>query len=111
MERGSNQLIWFQEDMEPIYFSHPYAGISVITVSPAIQHQGIGTLLFQEIATRIKQRGEISYLFSSIVLSPITNVPSILFHEKMEFNRIACTYYPELFWLKNYQRILYGKKL
>lgn len=111
MEQGSSTLIWFRKDIEPIYFSHPHATISVIAVSPATRHKGIGAALLQEVVKRIKQRSEISYLFSSVVSSPITNFPSIVFHEKMEFDRIAFTNYPELFLLKNYQSILYGKRL
>ena len=111
MKKGSNNLVWFRKDIEPIYFSHPHANISVIAVSPVSQYKGVGTCLLQEVAKRITQGGEIPYLFSFVVSSPITNFPSMLFHEKMGFDRIAFTYYTEIFGLKNYQSILYGKEL
>jgi GNAT superfamily N-acetyltransferase len=111
MEAGSSRLFWFQKELEPIYFAHPHATIKVIAALPAPGRRGVGAALLQAAVERIKQRGAIPYLFSSVVSSPITNFPSMLFHEKMGFDRVAFTNYPEFHLLKNYQSILYGKRL
>ena len=103
--------IWFQEDMEPLYFSSPHAVIAPIAVSPAAKHKGVGTALLQEAIKRIKQRKDVIYLFSFIVLFPITNTSSMLFHEKCGFDRIAATSYLDVYELKPYQSVLYGKRL
>lgn len=103
--------IWFQEHMEPLYFSSPHAVIAPIAVSPTAKHKGVGTALVQEAIKRIKQRQDILYLFSFVVLFPIINTSSILFHEKCEFDRIAVTSYLDACELKPYQSVLYGKRL
>jgi ribosomal protein S18 acetylase RimI-like enzyme len=103
--------IWFQQDLEPVYLSYPHANIGGIAVSPATKQKGIGTALLQEAIKRIKQREMVSYLFSAVVFSPITNLPSILFHEKSGFDRVAFVNFQNLYNLENYQCVLYGKKM
>jgi ribosomal protein S18 acetylase RimI-like enzyme len=103
--------VWFQKDMEPLYFSLPHAVIAPVAVSPGTRQKGVGTALFQEAVKRIKQRKDILYVFSFVAVSPITNVPSLIFHEKMDFDRIAVTGYINAYELENYQSILYAKRL
>lgn len=109
MDQGHSPL-WFREDLKSTYFSHPHADIGGIAVSPAASHKGVGTALLKAVEKELKKQN-VPYIFSFVVFSPITNIPSILFHEKHGFERIALTHYPKLFGMKNYQSILYGKKL
>jgi ribosomal protein S18 acetylase RimI-like enzyme len=103
--------LWFQKDMESLYFSLPHADIAPVAVSPGTRQKGVGTALFQEAVKRIKQRKDILYVFSFVAVSPITNVPSLIFHEKMGFDRIAVTGNKNAYGLENYQSILYAKRL
>jgi len=102
---------WFHKAMESIYFSSPHTEITPIAVSPAAKQKGVGTALLQEAIKRLQQRKEVLYVFSFIVLFPITNLPSMIFHEKSGFDRIAVTSYLDAYGLTNYQSILYAKRL
>lgn len=108
--KEESSAYWLNENFKSTYFAHPHADINVIVVSPDANHKGVGTALLKAVEQEIRKQN-IPYLFSLVVLSPLTNVPSLLFHEKHGFDRIAITSYPELFGIKNYQSILYGKKL
>lgn len=109
MEKGAEAWWFIPELMEP-YFSLPHADIGGIAVLPEASHKGVATNLLTAAIAAIKQK-RIPYLFSFVVLSPVTNMPSILFHEKNGFHRIALVNESEFFQLKKYQSFLYGKKL
>lgn len=108
--RSAQSASWFREDLQPVYFARPHADIGAIAVSPKAGHRGVGATLLSRAEEELRRQG-VLYLFSLVVASPITNVPSLLFHEKHGFGRVAFTSHHELFGLKNYQSILYGKKL
>lgn len=102
---------WNKPDLKEEYFSKPHFDIGIIATAPNTQKSGIATSLLNE-AINIAQNQDISYLFSFIVISPLINYPSIQFHKKNGFEKIAILKkIPFLFSLKNYQSNLYAKKL
>jgi ribosomal protein S18 acetylase RimI-like enzyme len=103
-------VFWFRPELKDLYFSLPHAAMAGIGLLPEIAHKGIAKELLAAATAEVKKEN-ISYLFSFIALSPMTNIASMLFHERNGFERIATCTIPELFGLKNYQSILYGKKL
>lgn len=98
---------WEKQEMKYIYFSKPHAYVSGIAVDPAYAKQGIATKLFNEALKYIKA----PYIFSIVVTSPVKNIPSILFHGKQGFERVASIHYENRAELDNYQSIVYSKRI
>jgi GNAT superfamily N-acetyltransferase len=109
MSRNADAF-WFRPEMKESFFIMPHADLGGISVLPEHEHQGIATKMLGVAEREVKAKG-IAYLFSFVVLSPVINFPSIMFHEKNGFDRLACVNAPELFEMKNFQSFLYGKKL
>jgi len=106
----SDKTIWLLPELKDIYFSSPHANIGGIAVSPTAGRHGIGTELLNTAEQKLKEKG-ISHLFSFVIISPITNIPSKNFHEKNGFQKAAEATAPEMFGLKNFKSTLYYKNL
>lgn len=101
---------WLKPELKDVYFSQPHASVGFIGVDPNAQERGVGTALLKAAIEKIKAKG-IDYLFSFVVLSPLTNFPSMMWHEKNGFERVAVSSPHPLFGMENYQSFLYGRKL
>ena len=101
---------WNMPEIQDAYFSLPHADIGGIAVLPEVANRGVATDLLNRAIDEIRNKN-IPYLFSLVVVSPITNTPSILFHEKNGFQRLALVTEPDYFEYKQYQSIIYGKSL
>ena len=101
---------WLRPDLKDIYFSNPHAYIYGLGVLPEAKHQGIATEMLQ-VAERQVRLQHISWLFSAIVTSPVTNCASMLFHEKNGFERVALTRPAQELGMKEFQNLYYGKRL
>lgn len=108
--RKETNAYWFKPSMEKIYFSLPHAATGGIAVLPNAAQKGIGSQLLHAAENEVKAKG-IPYLFAFVVISPLTNIASILFHERNGYQRFASNTMPEMFGMKNFQSFLYGKKL
>ncbi len=109
MKRESNAF-WFKPELKEAFFALPHADIGGLAVLPHTTNSGIATKLLEFVIPEIARKS-IPYVFSFVVLSPVTNVPSMLFHEKNGFERIAVNTVPKLFGMKMFQSILYGRKI
>jgi ribosomal protein S18 acetylase RimI-like enzyme len=105
-----NEVIWFRPDLKDLYFSKPHADIGGVGVLPEASQHGLATKMLHEVEKQVHERG-VAYLFSFVVLSPVTNFPSMMFHEKNGFERIAVLVPKSSYGMEGYQSLLYGKKL
>ena len=103
-------VLWYKPEMREIYFSVPHAAMAGIGLLPEFANKGIAKELLDSAIREVRKK-EIPYLFSFVAVSPMTNIASLLFHERNGFGRIACCTTSEMFGLKNYQSFLFGKKL
>lgn len=101
---------WLKPELKESFFAMPHAHIGGLAVLSRQTNSGIATKLLNSVIPEIRKK-KIPYIFSFVVLSPVTNIPSMLFHEKNGFERIALDAVPELFGMKNFQSILYGKRI
>lgn len=106
----SDEVSWLRPDLKDLYFSKPHADIGGLAVLPEFGKTGIATKLLIASIEKIKEKN-IPYLFSFVVISPITNFPSMIWHEKNDFERVAVSNPHTLFDMKNYQSFLFGKKI
>ena len=102
--------VWYHPELKEAYFALPHADIGGIGVLPDINEKGVATELLNQALEELKKK-QIIYLFSFVILSPITNIPSILFHEKNGFERIALCPEAEIYEMKDFSSIMYGKKI
>ena len=103
-------VVWLQRSSQEQYLAKPHADIRGIGVSPEAGRRGVATKLLHATEDRARAR-DISHLFSFVVISPVTNVPSVLFHEKNGFDRWTVLEPCSLFGIDDYQSILYAKSL
>ena len=106
---NDSPVFWENLQMKELYFSRPHAYLSGIAVDPEYAKQGIATQLLKEALMRLSK--DVAYLFSIVVVSPLNNTPSIMFHEKNDFKRVASIQYSRRAELDNYQSIVYAKRL
>jgi ribosomal protein S18 acetylase RimI-like enzyme len=112
-ERGlesDDQVDWIIPDMERVYFSTTPAEVGGIAVSTNQSRKRIATDMLQMAIDRLK-RNNVKYLFSFVIVSPITNTASLLFHEKNGFERVGILKPCFLYGLNNFQSILYARKI
>lgn len=98
---------WFKPELKENYFSKEHRCLGKMGVLPDKWGKGIGTELLDIVIQNI----DVPYLYSFVVLSPISNMASMLFHEKNGFERVAISVSKHLFGMENYRSILYAKKL
>ena len=108
--RKEADALWFRPELKDVFFAKPHADIGGIAVLPGDEQKGFASQMLAHVEKELQAKG-ISYVFSFIVLSPVVNFPSMMFHEKNGFERLALVPAPELFVMKNFQSFLYGKKL
>lgn len=107
---ASDEMFWYQPQLKEVYFSLPHADVGGLAVLPHVGRGGIATQMLHHAEQEVLKKG-INYLFSFVVFSPVTNLPSLLFHEKYGFERVAVSLPHTLFGMQGYQSILYAKKL
>ena len=95
---------------QSIYFAEPHAYIHKVAIDRESQSRGTATSLLREAEDQVRDR-EIPWLFSMIVISPVTNVSSMLFHEKNGFKRVVQTRPARAADLDGFANLLYGKRL
>jgi len=93
-----------------LYEARPHASIGVLAVAQHAARQGVATEMLHEAEVRARAMGA-SHLFSFVVLCPIANYSSALFHLENGFERMAVTQPQKLFDIDDYQSTLYGKSL
>src|SRR5581483_4070259 len=94
---------WFRPDLKDIYFAKPHADIGGIGVRSHVSKKGIASELLRGAIDFVREKVNVDYLFSFVIVSPVTNIPSLLFHEKNGFERIATVRFDEMFALKNFE--------
>ena len=109
LEEGE-AINWCKPELEAAYLSKPHADIGGIAVDPQKAGRGIASAMLHIAEGRAVALGN-TYLFAFVVSAPIKNLPSMSFHEKNGFERIAILKPETLFGIENYQSILYGKKI
>jgi len=102
---------WFDSELKDFYYSNE-KGMTIATIVVAPEHtgKGIATALLNQLEDVLKQ-DKYEYLFSIIVMAPITNTPSIIWHTKSGFKRLAMGRPRRLFELDNFASILMYKKI
>jgi ribosomal protein S18 acetylase RimI-like enzyme len=109
-EMSKEEWSWFRDDLKALYFSERRANLGRIGVLSTTKQRGIATALFQDAERRLRAK-KVPSLFSFVVLSPVTNFPSMRFHEKHGFERVAVMEPCLLYGMDSYQAFMYGKKL
>lgn len=108
--QDNDKKIWLRDVFKKEYFTGHHAEIGMIGVRSDMKGRGIGSDLLTEAITQLQGK-DIAWLFSIVVFSPITNFPSMMFHEKHEFIRVAISRPHHHFDMEDYQSILYKKPL
>lgn len=102
--------IWFDKNIKQIYYRNTSVSLLSIAVDPEVSGKGVAGKLLYVLEQKLKLQ-EFCYLFPVIAISPITNCPSFVFHEKHGFERIATGIPRKLFGLCHYASVLLYKKL
>jgi L-amino acid N-acyltransferase YncA len=107
----ANNIIWFDKALKKQYF-HDDTSIVLhqIIVDETYKGKGIGKKLLEE-SIQTLRTASYKDLFSIVTLGPVTNCASILFHTKNGFGRVCVTMPIDLFGLKNYQSLLFHKRI
>ena len=104
------EVSWMRPDLKDAYYANPHAGIYGIAVLPEAKQHGVATEMLQAAERQVRARN-VTWLFSEIVTSPVTNLASLIFHEKNGFERVALTEPTQAYGMEGFQNLLYGKKL
>ncbi len=104
------KTFWYRPDIKDVYYSNPHAYLYGIGVLPEINHHGVGTEMLQAAERQVRAKN-IPWLFSEIVNAPVTNIASMLFHEKNGFERIALVDPTQAHDMEGFQNLVYGKCL
>lgn len=101
---------WHRPEMQEVYYTDPHAYVWGIGVLPELKGQGVAAELLEAAEKRTRAQG-IPWLFSEIVASPVTNIPSMIFHEKNGFQRVAIGMPREHLDMRGFHEVLYAKQL
>lgn len=101
---------WNRPEMEEIYYTNPHAYVWGIGVLPEAKGKGVAVGLL-EVAEKRARAQAIPWLFSEIVAGPVTNIASMIFHEKNGFQRLATGKPREHAGMHGFYEILYAKQL
>jgi len=109
--KDDNYKIWIDTASKNNYYNNPYA-ISVyrIAICKEYKAKGVASEL-QKKSEQILEKEGIKIIFSTVTVAPLTNCPSLLFHHRNGFRRVAIGLPRTLFSLKNYSSILFKKIL
>lgn len=102
--------LWLRPDAQKAYSTSPYAYIHGVGVWPGVHRAGIASEMLQAAEQKAQADGA-SWLFSMIVTSPVTNIASLLFHERNGFERAAILEVTEEAGLESFQNLVYAKQL
>lgn len=108
--RKTTEVEWFKPEIKDVYYSYPHAEIGAVAVLKEYAGNKIASQMLIEAEREVKSKGN-TYLFSLVAISPIHNHPSMKFHEKNDFERIALSKPHTLFGIENYQSVLFAKEL
>ena len=108
--KDNDKKVWFSEAFKQSYFEGNHAEIGMIGTREDAKRIGVATGLL-DFAMIELQKKKIPYLFSIVAISPLTNFPSMMIHEKWEFIRAAVSSPHHHFDMDNYQSILYAKTI
>jgi L-amino acid N-acyltransferase YncA len=107
----ADNIVWFDQQRKQEYFHGKNSTVlHLIAVDQKATSKGIASQLLQGCLEDLKKQG-MGYLFSLIVFGPVTNCPSLVFHHKHGFERVSVAQPIDLFGFKNYQSLLFVKKL
>lgn len=102
---------WFNSELRKIYYNDPHATcMYTISVDSKIHNMGVATELLNELINRLRSKG-FTHLFSIVTISPVTNIPSLLWHTKNGFIRIAMGKPRTLFKIDHYAAVLLCRQL
>lgn len=102
---------WFDDDLKDFYYNNPKGmTIATIVVDPTLTGKGTATTLLERLEAILKI-DKYEYLFSIVVVAPVTNCPSIVWHAKSGFKRLAMGKPRRLFELDNFASVLMYKKI
>jgi GNAT superfamily N-acetyltransferase len=103
---------WFDLEIKDLYYHDPNGmTIASIAVLPEYSGKGIATQMLNYLEQCLINEG-INRLFSIVTLAPLTNCPSIIWHSKNGFKRLAMGKPREkLFDLEWYSGVLLFKDL
>lgn len=104
------EAFWLRPDLKDVYYSSPHAYIYGIGVLSDVKGHGVAREMLQVAEQRVRARN-IPWLFSVIVTSPVTNIASLLFHEKNGFERVALPGVTKEAGLDGFQNLVYAKSL
>jgi len=80
---------WFDQKYKDIYYNDPLAmSLATIATDPSMPGKGVATALLKVLEEKLKGEG-FKYLYSIITMAPLTNCPTIVWHTKNEFKRLA----------------------
>ncbi|MEK7165787.1 MAG: GNAT family N-acetyltransferase [Patescibacteria group bacterium] len=102
---------WFDPELKNFYYQNPKGmTLASIAVDPQYGRKRIAAGLLSCLEDRLIKESY-QYLFSIVTLAPVTNCPSITWHSKNGFKRLAMGKPRRLFDLDNYSGILLCKHL
>ncbi|MBP9781757.1 GNAT family N-acetyltransferase [Candidatus Woesebacteria bacterium] len=102
---------WFDNNLKDFYYnSDEGMSLSTIATDPQSMHKGVATELLRCLEEKLKLNN-FKYLFSIVIVSPLTNTPSIVWHTKQGFKRLAMSRPRQLFGWDNHVSILFVKEL
>jgi GNAT superfamily N-acetyltransferase len=102
---------WFDLSLKELYYNSPKAmSLSTIATDPSIIKKGVATSLLKSLEEQLLGE-EFTHLFSIVSIAPLTNCPSLLWHTRNGFQRLAMGKPRRLFELDNYSAILFYKEL
>lgn len=102
---------WFDTKLKDFYYaSEKGMTVATILVDPESTKKGVAGALLEELEKDLKSNS-FEYLFSIVVVAPVTNTPSIIWHTKQGFKRLAMGRPRRLFELDNFVSVLLYKKI
>ena len=103
---------WFDHNLKEIYYRSPQAmSLSTLATKPNSFQKGVATALLNHLQNQLRKEGY-QYLYSIITLAPLTNCPTIVWHTKNGFTRLAMgKARGKLFDLPWYSGVLLYKRL
>ncbi len=102
---------WFDMELKDFYYKDTKGmTLATIAVDPNSFQKGVASQLLNFLETQLKKEN-FKYLFSIVTAAPLTNCPTIIWHTKNGFKRLAMGRPRKLFDINNYVGILLYKKL